>query len=36
MELLSCPWNCGAVLGAFFIVSFNPIYVLIRPTEMET
>ena len=36
MELLPCSWNCGMVLGAFFIVPFNPTYMLIRPTKMET
>ena len=35
MELLSCSWDCGMVLGVFFTVSFNPTYVLIRPTETE-
>ena len=33
---LTCAWNCGVVRGAFFTVPFNPTYVLIRPTEMET
>ena len=34
MELLPDAWNCVMMLGAFFLVPFNPTYVLIRPTKI--